>query len=89
MISTRLTRWLLLAGVLLTLTPSPVWACAACFGESDSDLARGSFAAGNYSRKWDGRTDRGGRAEAGVFFYRLKVGSETYGFRPCTTPRRA
>lgn len=44
MIRSRLRRWLLLAGMLVAAAPSPIWACAACFGKSDSDLARGSFA---------------------------------------------
>lgn len=44
MIRTGLTRWLLRAGLLVAAAPAPVLACAACFGKSDSDLARGSFA---------------------------------------------
>jgi len=32
---------LLAAVVVLFTTPSPAFACAACFGASDSDLARG------------------------------------------------
>ena len=35
---------LILAAAFLAVAPSPLWACAACFGKSDSDLARGSFA---------------------------------------------
>ncbi len=32
------SRWLLLA---LALHPAPLWACAACYGQSDSPLAKG------------------------------------------------
>ena len=39
-------------------------------------LERGPFAAGNYSRTWDGRADNGGSVGPGLYFYRLKVGNE-------------
>ncbi len=39
-------------------------------------LARGEFPAGSYNRTWDGRTSDGAKVSAGVYFYRLKVGSD-------------
>src|SRR5436190_13383920 len=44
MMRNRLNGWLLRAGLLAAAAPTSVRACAACFGKSDSDLARGSFA---------------------------------------------
>ena len=44
-------------------------------------LARGTMEPGNYSREWDGRIEGGGKTGAGVYFYRLKVGGETYTLR--------
>ena len=39
---TRRTPWILFAlGLALALLPQPVFACAACFGKSDSALAQG------------------------------------------------
>jgi len=38
----RVIRWLVgLAGLCLSLVPGSVLACAACFGKSDSSLAKG------------------------------------------------
>jgi hypothetical protein len=39
-------------------------------------LERGSFAAGSYSRTWDGRAENGASVGPGLYFYRLKVGNE-------------
>jgi flagellar hook assembly protein FlgD len=36
-------------------------------------LADGDQLGGVHSAVWDGRNDRGGRAAAGVYFYRLRV----------------
>jgi hypothetical protein len=36
-----LRRWLAFAAILLLCSPQPLFACATCFGASDSDLARG------------------------------------------------
>jgi len=44
-------------------------------------LARGSFDAGAYSKKWDGRTDHGAPVGSGIYFYRLRVGAETFTLR--------
>lgn len=35
----RLSRFLPLALAILALVPQPAWACAACFGKSDSPAA--------------------------------------------------
>lgn len=40
-------------------------------------IENGTFKAGTYSRAWDGRTEGGGSASAGLYFYRLKVNNET------------
>jgi len=38
----RVIRWLMAcAGLCLSFVPGPVLACAACFGKSDSSLAKG------------------------------------------------
>ena len=50
-------------------------------GRKLATLAKGRMEAGAYSREWSGRTDDGARLGAGMFFYRLKVGSETYRLR--------
>jgi hypothetical protein len=50
-------------------------------GRRLATIARGSFAAGTYTRKWDGRTETGAQLGAGMYFYRLKVGSETFNLR--------
>jgi len=39
-------------------------------------LAKGEYAAGEYTRNWDGRGADGTRRMAGVYFYRLTVGKE-------------
>ena len=36
-----LRRWLAFAAILLLCSPAPLFACATCYGASDSDLARG------------------------------------------------
>ncbi|HTO92590.1 MAG TPA: T9SS type A sorting domain-containing protein [Candidatus Sulfotelmatobacter sp.] len=46
-------------------------------GRQVAQLANGSFAAGTYSREWSGLDASGNRVHSGVYFYRLKVGSET------------
>lgn len=45
-------------------------------GRKVATLARGSMPAGQYTRDWNG-----GGAGAGVYFVRLRVGSETYNLR--------
>jgi hypothetical protein len=45
-------------------------------GRRIAQLERGSFAAGSYSRTWDGRADNGASVGPGLYFYRLKVGNE-------------
>jgi predicted extracellular nuclease len=47
-------------------------------GRKVATLAKGSFAAGTYSRTWNGLTERGDRVGAGVYFIRLKAGDEVY-----------
>jgi len=44
-------------------------------------LAKGSFAPGSYNMKWDGSTDSGHPAGPGMYFYRLKVGDQTFNIR--------
>lgn len=44
-------------------------------------IAKGRFAAGPHAREWNGLTKAGNAAEAGVYFYRLKVGGETRNLR--------
>jgi flagellar hook assembly protein FlgD len=39
-------------------------------------LAGERRAPGNYSVEWDGTTQRGGRAASGMYFVRLRAGSE-------------
>ena len=41
-------------------------------------LARGAMPAGSYTKQWEGLDDGGKRVGAGVYFYRLKVGQETF-----------
>lgn len=36
-----MTRWVAAAAALFALYPRPLFACAACFGKSDSALAQG------------------------------------------------
>lgn len=50
-------------------------------GRAVASLARGVLPAGNYSRAWDGRASNGSKAPAGVYFYRLRVGAETFSLR--------
>lgn len=50
-------------------------------GRRVATVARGVFEAGAYSRKWDGRDDRGRLAGQGIYHYRLRVGSETFVLR--------
>jgi hypothetical protein len=45
-------------------------------GRQVSVLARGRFEAGTYSQAWDGKGSSGTALKAGMYFYRLKVGSE-------------
>jgi hypothetical protein len=45
-------------------------------GRKVATLASGSMSAGRYARDWDG-----GSAGAGVYFVRLRVGSESYNLR--------
>lgn len=40
-------------------------------------LASGTLPAGDHSVSWDGRTDRGGEAGSGVYFFRVTAGGET------------
>jgi len=40
-------------------------------------VAKGTFAAGTHTRRWDGRDAGGHPAAAGVYFFRLRVGGET------------
>ena len=39
-------------------------------------LARGDLPAGQYTREWNGLDASGKHVNPGVYFYRLKVGSE-------------
>ena len=39
-------------------------------------LESGALVAGPHLRVWDGRTDQGGRAPAGIYFSRLECGGE-------------
>jgi len=50
-------------------------------GRRVATLARGAFEAGTFSRKWNGRDDRGSLAGPGIYLYRLRVGSETFTLR--------
>ena len=50
-------------------------------GRKVATLASGQFNAGSYSRAWNGLDDSGRKAGSGVYFYRLKVGTETYTVR--------
>ena len=45
-------------------------------GRQVAMIEKGTLAAGSYSRIWDGHTDGGGNAGAGLYFYRLKVGND-------------
>jgi hypothetical protein len=45
-------------------------------GRQVAMIEKGTLAAGSYTRSWDGRTDGGSTAGAGLYFYRLKVGNE-------------
>ena len=45
-------------------------------GRQVVELARGALPAGTYTRKWNGTDASGQRVSPGVYFYRLKVGSE-------------
>jgi FlgD Ig-like domain len=45
-------------------------------GRQIIELAKGSLPAGQYTRKWNGTDATGQRVNPGVYFYRLKVGSE-------------
>lgn len=44
-------------------------------------LAEGEMPAGKYTKQWNGRLSDGSDAGSGVFFYRLRVGSETFNLR--------
>jgi hypothetical protein len=44
-------------------------------------VAKGRYAPGAYAREWAGATSSGKAAESGVYFYRLKVGSEIRNIR--------
>lgn len=46
-------------------------------GRKVATLVNGNFPAGEYSRGWLGRDDRGNQVASGVYFYRLKAGNET------------
>lgn len=50
-------------------------------GRQIVSLEKGHFAAGEYSRAWDGRTSAGTKTGPGVYFYRLKVGGKVYSTR--------
>jgi hypothetical protein len=50
-------------------------------GRQVAMVVKGKFAAGAYTRQWNGITKSGKSAEAGVYFYRLKVGSEIKNIR--------
>jgi hypothetical protein len=45
-------------------------------GRTVQVLAKGSFAAGRYQVSWDGVTDRGAHAAAGVYFVRFQSGAQ-------------
>jgi flagellar hook assembly protein FlgD len=50
-------------------------------GRKVATLVRGTLEAGNYTHAWNGLDDSGRSAGSGVYFYRLKVGAETYTLR--------
>ena len=50
-------------------------------GRQVVSLAKGALPAGSYSRKWNGTDSSGQRVNPGVYFYRLKVGSEVRNIR--------
>jgi hypothetical protein len=50
-------------------------------GRQVATLARGVMDPGVYTRSWDGTIGGGQKAGPGVYFYRLRVGSETYSLR--------
>ena len=41
-------------------------------------VAKGKFDPGTYTREWNGLNLDGKKTAAGMYFYRLKVGNETY-----------
>jgi hypothetical protein len=45
-------------------------------GRKITTVAKGSFDAGTYTRRWDGTDRAGNRVPAGVYFYSYKVGSQ-------------
>lgn len=45
-------------------------------GRQVAMIEKGTLAAGSYTRAWDGHSDGGGTAGAGLYFYRLKVGND-------------
>lgn len=50
-------------------------------GRQVVSLAKGAMPAGTYTRKWNGTDSAGQRVNPGVYFYRLKVGSEVRNIR--------
>jgi len=50
-------------------------------GRQVVSLARGALPAGTYTRRWNGTDSSGQRVNPGVYFYRLKVGSEVRNIR--------
>jgi hypothetical protein len=46
-------------------------------GRKLADIAKGEFAAGSYTRRWDGRDAAGNVARSGMYFFKLRVGNET------------
>lgn len=47
-------------------------------GRRVATLARGVFEPGAYSKRWEGRDDRGRLVGSGIYLYRLRVGKETF-----------
>ncbi len=50
-------------------------------GRKIATLANGDFEAGKYTRSWNGLDESGRKVGSGMYFYRMRVGTETYTLR--------